>query len=128
MEKRDNQLKEIRPLLSHLENDKETTVEEKFQNTVLRPILKFQHDILVTFITEKVVNKFRIDIIKIHSNDLGLKVKKELMNNQTLRNQVFGLLVGLFTIDEYHDYLKNETEYRRRIMAMVVERYMSSVT
>lgn len=128
MEKRDNQLKEIRPLLSHLENDKETTVEEKFQNTVLRPILKFQHDILVTFITEKVVNKFRIDIIKIHSNDLGLKVTKELMNNQTLRNQVFGLLVGLFTIDEYHDYLKNETEYRRRIMAMVVERYMSSVT
>jgi len=114
--------------LSHLENDKEKTVEEKFQNTVLRPILKFQHDILVTFITEKVVNKFRIDIIKIHSNDLGLKVKKELMNNQTLRNQVFGLLVGLFTIDEYHDYLKNETEYRRRIMAMVVERYMSSVT
>jgi len=128
MEKRDNQLKEIRPLLSHLENDKEKTVEEKFQNTVLRPILKFQHDILMAFITEKVVNKYRIDIIKIHSNDLGLKVKKELMNNQTLRNQVFGLLVGLFTIDEYHDYLKNETEYRRRIMAMVVERYMSSVT
>jgi hypothetical protein len=127
MEKRDNQLKEIRPLLSHLENDKEKTVEEKFQNTVLRPTLKFQHDILMAFITEQVIKKFKIDIIKIHSNDLVLKVKNELTNNQTLRNQVFGVVVGLFTIDEYHEYLKNETEYRRRIMAMVLERYMSSV-
>ena len=127
MNDRDKQVKDLRPKLIHLETEKEKTVEELFQNTVLRPILKFQHNILIAFITEQVINKFNIDLVKIHSNDLGIKVKTELMNNQTLRNQVFGVVVALFTVDEYHEYLKNETEYRRRIMAMVLERYMSSV-
>ena len=124
---RDKLVSELRPFLLNLETKKENTVEEQFQNKVLRPILKFQHDIIITFIFNKIVNKFRIDIVKIHNNDLALKVKNELMNNQTLRNQVFGFVLGLFTVEEYQEYIQNETEYRRRIMAMVVVRFMSTV-
>jgi len=59
----------IRPILNISENE-ESTEFEKFQNKVLRPLLKFQHDYLCfTFL--KTPQVLKVNFINKHQDQVG---------------------------------------------------------
>ncbi|MFC0605666.1 glyoxalase [Winogradskyella pulchriflava] len=100
--------------------------EELFQNKTLRPIIKFQHDLLIVV--------FKNYIAK-HKNvfyDLSLEKQLAYIDNvihkdMKFRNSVKGMIIGQFTVEEYTLYIQNSSALNKRMMNIVKERLIDSV-
>lgn len=119
MNKRNDLLLNIRPVLD-LETSHSSEI-ESFQNQVLRPILKFQNELLVTGCTNWLLA---------HKQDIG-QMKREkahelldhlLKNNKQLKWLLTGMALGMMTRDEYDFYQKNKRECNKRLISMLIKR------
>jgi hypothetical protein len=113
----------IRPLLS-LPPVEEATVIESFQNETLRPVLKLQHDIVVALFKYNIRQRntpFETLPNASREKAIVLILQKDL----ALRNQLFGIIVGLFTRAELHFYLDNEPELSKRMRDLLTQRIAS---
>jgi hypothetical protein len=119
MENRTLQLISIRPEIS-IETGK-ASVYELFQSQTLRPILKFQNEIILAAF------KNYLDDVKIKFQDLTDE-KKEACIHQTmkknlaLKNTMLGFIIGHFTSDEYIIYSQQKAEFNKRIVEMLIKR------
>lgn len=121
MDPRSQKVHQIRPDLQ-LSTDVSQTF-EFFQNEVIRPILKFQNDLfLISFRESK---QFQQQMARVDStNKLHLEkgLADFLNSNNAFKNRMYGYVLGLMTCAEFQEYLKDESEYNRRIRAMLVKR------
>jgi len=125
MNSRDSFLNEFRgPTLG--QNTTQSSEEEVFQNATLRPILKLQNDLIV-LVFQNYVNQ-----IKLPFN--GFTVEKKMSSIATivskdiqLQNTLKGIVIGLFTSEDYHYYSKTISNSNKRIKAMLIERLQSQL-
>lgn len=114
-------LKALRPLIDN--EDKTVTEVEKFQNEVLRPILKFQHSLFEI----EVINNPLIE--KLLRQELTAERKrilvKGIISKTELKYQLLGQITGLLTNNEYLFYTKNKKEVDKRIFSMSLDRILS---
>ena len=125
MNQRDRFLKEFRGVTIGTVSQQSSS-DELFQNEVLRPILKLQNDLLLAAFLNYLVK-----------NKMGFKnqtpEKKEAMIETALQKDIKlwnvfkGMIVGLFTTDEYALYLKNSSSLDKRIRGMLIERLKSQM-
>jgi len=125
MTQRDVFLKEFRgQTIGTVSN--QSSAEELFQNEVLRPILKLQNDLFVaSFINHLTKNK-----IDFSTNSIEKKctiIENAIQKDIKFRNALKGMIVGLFTTDEYSSYIKNSSNLNKRMMSMLMERLKSQV-
>ena len=104
----------------------ESSSEEHFQNQTLRPILKLQNELFI-----EVFNNY---IIKSKANyetftiDEKLKfIENSIQNDMKFRSLLNGIVIGLFTTDEYLMYANNSSNLNKRIMTMLIERLKSQI-
>ena len=104
----------------------ESSSDELFQNEVLRPILKLQNDLfLAVFLNYLGKN---IMAFKIHTEEKKMKmIENALQKDIKLQNIFKGMIIGLFTTDEYALYLKNSSGLNKRMMSMLIERLKSQI-
>ena len=95
--------------------------EEKFQNEVLRPILKFQNNLLIKLFLSKCEN-YKINFTQLNTEDKHKYIDKTLKKDSRLRTLFIGTIVALFTLEEYEKYAENEQTYNKRILQMLIER------
>ena len=117
----DSLLKALRPLI---ETENKTTTElERFQNEVLRPILKFQHSLLEM----EVANNPLIE--KLLKQELTSERKrllvKGIVTKTDIKYQLLGQITGLLTNSEFQFYYSKKKEIDKRISAMLLDRIMS---
>ena len=103
----------------HLEN-------ELFQNEVLRPILKMQHEITLKLFSN------HIDNLGIAWKDLKKSKKNQYVENQLskniqFKNLVIGVVAGQFNELEMDKYLLDSREYNKRILQMTIQRIVSTI-
>ena len=103
-----------------------TLSEEVFQNKILRPILKFQNDLLLDVLRNYIQKHNR------HFNDLSVDKKMSFIESAVqkdikFRNSLKGFVLGLFTQEEYQEYIKNSSQLNKRMMNLVLERFISQV-
>lgn len=104
----------------------QSTTEESFQNEVLRPILKLQNDLfLASFINY--ISKNKIDFYNHSLEKKQSVIENAIQKDIKFRNVLKGIVIGLFTTDEYTIYIKNSSNLNKRIMSMLVERLKSQV-
>lgn len=104
----------------------QTSTEESFQNRTLRPILKFQNDLLI--------ESFK-NYISTHKNIFySYSVEKKLafienvfQRDSQYRNIAKGMVIGLFTIEEFKEYNRNVSNYNKRMVSMIAERLKSQL-
>ena len=104
----------------------ESTTEESFQNIVLRPILKLQNDLFVALLInyiDKNTPGFYSKTIDVKLTVLENVIQKDIQ----FRNVMKGIIIGLFTADEYVIYAKNSSNINKRMMSMLAERLKSQV-
>ena len=104
----------------------ESTTEESFQNIVLRPILKLQNDLFVALFinyVDKNTSGFYSKTIDVKLTVLENVIQKDIQ----FRNVMKGIIIGLFTADEYVIYAKNSSNINKRMMSMLAERLKSQV-
>ena len=115
-----------RPIVN-IENKTEIHLEnELFQNEVVRPVLKMQHEITLKLFNVHIKN------LGIVWNDLKKSkktqcVKNHLSKNIQFKNLVIGIVVGQFNEIELDKYLSNSKEYNKRILQMTSQRIISAI-
>ena len=95
--------------------------EEKFQNEVLRPILKFQNNLLIKLFLSKCKN-YKLNFTQFNTEEKYSFIEKTLSKDTKLRILFIGTIVAFFTLEEYEKYSENEQTYNKRIIQMLTER------
>tara|TARA_B100000513_G_C11862914_1_gene173392 strand:- start:355 stop:756 length:402 start_codon:yes stop_codon:yes gene_type:complete len=116
----------IRPNLNSLDKDLNTKEIETFQNDVLRPILKFQNDLLLQIFIDY-VKQYKGVFFKLSNHEKMSYIQEALSANQRLRSLILGTIVGLFTLEDYSYYRLNLSELNKRIVALVIKRLQSQL-
>ena len=114
-----------RPELVNLVN-KNTTEVEKFQNEVLRPIIKMQHHLLVLFF-ENYIKKRKIDFTSLSEEKKKNKIKSIFDKDINFKNLILGLIAGHFSVDEYIYYTQNSSEFNKRVLQIIIQRLQNSL-
>jgi hypothetical protein len=100
--------------------------EEKFQNQTLRPILKLQNDLFIE-VFKNHINKHKNDFY-LYSAEKKLQfIENTIQKDIKFRNALKGIVIGLFTIEEYTTYIQNSSSLNKRMMNMLIERLKSQV-
>ena len=125
MNQRDLFLKEFRGNTIGLVTD-ESSVNELFQNEVLRPILKLQNDLFIATLIDHVI-KNKIDFTAFSIDKKLATIENIVQKDIKIRNTLKGMIIGLFTSEEFLLYTKNETSLNKRMMTMLIERLKSHI-
>jgi len=104
----------------------QSSSEETFQNQVLRPILKLQNDLFVASF-ENYINKNKRDFYTLSIEKKLLLIENAIQKDIKLRNALKGMVIGLFTLEEYQTYIQNSSNLNKRMMNMLIERLKSQI-
>jgi len=120
---RSSQIMDLRPVIPNAKILEGTSLEEAFQNKTLRPILKFQNELLVAIVKTR--------LLKIQTQYFNLtKPKKitliERVIQKDLRDILIGTVLGHFTMNEYEVYSDNKSQINKRMIKMIVQRISTS--
>jgi hypothetical protein len=126
MSTRDLNLKSIRiDSISEAVNS-EMSSDEYFQNTVLRPIIKFQNDLLIAAFIN-FCNTYKNVFFELSVENKISYIENAVIKDSAFRNTLKDMIVGLFTVDEYTVYSSNASALNKRIIGIVKERLISHV-
>jgi hypothetical protein len=104
----------------------EQTPIEQFQNTAIRPILKYQHTIIIVFFNSNILVQY---IVSANSSLLKKQNQLKLFTSKQLafRAQLLGIVTGLFTDAEFEFYLSEKVNLDKRIANMILDRFYSTL-
>ncbi|HQW68199.1 MAG TPA: glyoxalase [Flavobacterium sp.] len=125
MEARDNHVLEIRgEALGTITN--QSSIEEIFQNKTLRPILKLQNDLFVAVFINYAVKQKNVFFSLTPEKKLSY-IENVIQRDIKFRNSLKGMIIGLFTVTEYNEYIQNSSNLNKRMMNMLTERLKSQL-
>ena len=119
-------MEKVRPILPESLVEGNLKEEELFQNMVLRPVIKMQHDILILrvqsyFLSKKVVFHMMDKKKRINA------IESAFQNDNPFKKEIQGMILGQLTIEEFKTYLKSERSMNKRIIQMVRNRMFDSI-
>lgn len=125
MENRNELLKALRgPALGMVTEG--TNSEERFQNEVLRPILKFQNDLFV-MVFRNHLSKHKTDFYGYSAEKKMQYISNVIQKDIKFRNALKGMVIGLFTEADYLEYTAHSSNLNKRMMNTLIERLCSQV-
>ena len=97
---------------------------ETFQNEVLRPILKYQHELIIRLTKEEALFQKQMSIISTleHKRD---SIRSFFLSQPNFKCFLIGQICGLLTSSEFDFYLKKKKELDKRISNMLSDRILS---
>ncbi|WP_310558593.1 glyoxalase [Flavobacterium sp.] len=125
MNQRDVFLREFRGQTIGTISDQSSS-DELFQNEVLRPILKLQNDLFIAAYVHH-LSKNKIDFNSFSVEKKLANIENSIQKDIKFRNALKGMIIGLFTTDEYAMYINNSSSLNKRMMGMLIERLKSQV-
>ena len=123
---RDKNIVLLRPKVNSNKNIVYKNDIEKFQNIVIRPILKFQNDLLLElFIFEFEKTKAKFDLI---SNEQKIKlIINNLKYNNKIKQILLGTIIGMFSNKDITFYKTNFSKINKRIFSMLNNRLIDQL-
>jgi hypothetical protein len=103
-----------------------SSAEEKFQNQTLRPILKFQNDLFLE-VFKNYATKQKGVFFTLNPDKKMQYIENVIQKDIKFRNSLKGIIIGLFTISEYKEYIQNSSNLNKRMMNLLIERLKSQV-
>jgi hypothetical protein len=104
----------------------QSSSEELFQNKTLRPILKLQNDLFVLVFINYAVKQKNTFFDLAPEKKLAY-IENTIHRDIKFRNSLKGMVIGLFTSEEYEEYILNSSSLNKRMMNMLIERLKSQV-
>ena len=126
MSSRDSYLKSLRPDILTKTIKTEMSSEEYFQNTVLRPIIKFQNNLLIAVFLQ-FCTKYKNVFFDLSTEKKILYIESSITKDSKLRSSFRDLIIGLFSVEEYSEYLKNASALNKRMTGIIKERLINHV-
>lgn len=104
----------------------QSSQEEIFQNKTLRPILKLQNDLFIESFLNY-VNKHKGDFYNLSIEKKLFFIENAIQKDIKFRNALKGMVIALFTVEEFRDYIKNSSNLNKRMMNILIERLKDQV-
>ena len=126
MTSRSKNLLDIRPEIASARTYEGMSAEEAFQNTTLRPVIKLQHDLLMAVFSNYIAKRknvfFELELPK----QLDY-IEHAVQKDTKFRNNLKGLIIGQFSVEEYDLYTQNSSALNKRIITIIKERLLHSI-
>ncbi|RKR05396.1 hypothetical protein C8C83_4743 [Flavobacterium sp. 90] len=104
----------------------QSSPDELFQNQTIRPILKLQNDLFIAVFINY-VNKNKADFYSYTVEKKLQVIENSIQKDIKFRNSLKGIVMALFTIEEYENYILNSSSLNKRMMNLLIERLKSQV-
>jgi len=104
----------------------QSSQEEEFQNSVLRPILKLQNDLILQ-IFNNYLNQNKIRLIDLSIEKRTIAIDNAISKDSQLQNTYKGIVIAWFTSEEYDFYSSSSSGINKRIRTMLIERIQSQM-
>jgi predicted histidine transporter YuiF (NhaC family) len=115
----------LRPVLKNLINSNTSDL-ERFQNEVIRPIIKMQNNLLVAFFNNYIRNR-KIEFNKLEAEFQKNKINTILTKDINFKNILLGSIIGHFNKNEIKIYLRSKSELNKRIIQIVKQRLQDNL-
>lgn len=125
MEARDTHLLELRGETFGIVNNQSSS-EETFQNRTLRPILKMQNDLFIQVFINYAIKQKNV-FFSLTPEKKMVYIENVIQRDIKFRNSLKGMIIALFTLDEYAEYIRISSNLNKRMMNMLVERLKSQL-
>jgi hypothetical protein len=104
----------------------QSTLEEIFQNKTLRPILKLQNDLFIQVFIKYAQKQKNVFFTLTPDKKLAY-IENVIQKDIKFRNSLKGMIIGLFTVEEYGEYILNSSNLNKRMMHLLIERLKSQL-
>lgn len=104
----------------------QSSSEERFQNKTIRPILKLQNDLFIE-VFKNYISKYKNDFYSYSTEKKLQFIENSIQKDIKFRNSLKGIVIGLFTVDEYLEYIQNSSNLNKRMMNMLIDRLKNQV-
>lgn len=125
MEARDTHVLELRGETFGTINNQSSS-EETFQNKTLRPILKMQNDLFIQVFINYAIKQKNV-FFSLTPEKKMMYIENVIQRDIKFRNSLKGMIIALFTLDEYAEYIQISSNMNKRMMNMLVERLKSQI-
>jgi hypothetical protein len=116
--------KQIRPILSKIKKKEDISPEENFQNEILRPIIKLQYA-LISSSFEHYLSLKKVMFDEFNDLQKLAFIQKSFKRDTQLKTDLRSLILGLFTLEEFNEYLSLKSQINRRINTIMQSRITS---
>jgi hypothetical protein len=104
----------------------QSSADELFQNQTIRPILKLQNDLFIAVFINY-VNKNKVDFYSYTVEKKLQTIENSIQKDIKFRNSLKGIVMALFTLEEYEIYIQNSSSLNKRMMNLLIDRLKSQV-
>ena len=111
-------MEKVRPVLPDSLTDGDLKEEELFQNMVLRPIIKMQHDILIIMFQNYLIKK-KLDFTALEEVKQKEHINSIVTKDIVFKNLIIGVVIGQFSKIELNFFFKNSVELKKRIIQII---------
>ncbi len=118
MENRNKLLLDLRPALSLA---KASGTIEQFQNETFRPILKFQNNLLIAFCQHQFIKRKKV-YFQLSALKQADYIEQQVIKDKNFKNLLFGVILGHLTEEELNFYQEYESELRKRLTSLIIQR------
>lgn len=126
MNTRDLNLKQARPEIASIIISEDMSSDERFQNLVLRPIAKLQVPLFIE-VFKNYAKKHKNVFYELSIEKRILYIENALQKDMKLRNALKGMMIGLFTTEEYLIYIKNSSALNKRMISIVKDQLIGNI-
>ena len=119
-------MEKVRPKLPESLIEGHLKEEELFQNMVLRPVIKMQHDVLILRVKSYFTSK-RVMFNVMDKKKRTLAIEQAFLGDNAFKKEIQGMILGQLNVDEFQGYLKNERSMNKRIIQLVRNRMLDSL-
>ena len=119
-------LKRIRPDFMTTTINDGMSRDERFQNLVLRPVIKLQNDLLIEAF-KNYASKHKNVFYDLTLEKRIVYIENAIQKDMKFRNSLKGMIIGLFTIEEYKVYIQNSSALNKRMMNIVKNRLIDNI-
>jgi hypothetical protein len=121
MSTRSEKLLQQRPDIPTSKINDQMGSEEYFQNAVLRPILKLQNDLFIS-VFKNYIKKHKNVFYELSIEKKQRYIEHAIQKDIKLRNSLKGMIIGMFTVEEYETYTLNSSALNKRMMNLLIVR------
>ena len=121
MSTRSEKLLQQRPDIPTSKINDQMGSEEYFQNAVLRPILKLQNDLFIS-VFKNYSKKHKNVFYELSIEKKQRYIEHAIQKDIKFRNSLKGMIIGMFTVEEYETYTMNSSDLNKRMMNLLIVR------
>ncbi len=126
MNSRQVNLKAMRPNIANITIKDTMSHDERFQNLVLRPIIKLQNNLFIE-VFKNYATKHKSVFYDLSLEKRIDYIENAIIKDMKFRNALKGMVIGLFTVEEYLAYIKNSSALNKRMMHLVKEQLINNI-